>query len=172
MKRVLLLGLLVLAPPFLAPSQTKAQKTTYEQQVRKAEAERVKALLNQDWATLDRIYGDDYLAFDSRGGEVRDKSRVIADLKSGNRKIVSVDDQDVVVRVYGTVAVITGLSRSKVLTRGREDTGPGRYIQVYVKRQGRWQIVAHQYSPIASPAAQRGAAGDGQKQAAPERPGR
>ncbi|MBI3666909.1 MAG: nuclear transport factor 2 family protein, partial [Acidobacteria bacterium] len=82
------------------------------------------------------------LAFDSRGGEVRDKSRVITDLKSGNRKIVSVDDQDVVVRVYGTVAVITGLSRSKVLTGGREDSGPGRYIQVYVRRQGRWQIVA------------------------------
>jgi len=92
MKRVLLLGLLVLAASILAPSQAKDQKTTYEQEVRKTEAERVKALLNQDWATLDRIYGDDYLAFDSRGGEVRDKSRVIADLKSGNRKIVGFDN--------------------------------------------------------------------------------
>lgn len=120
-----------------------------EREVRNTEAERVKCLLNQDWATLERLYADDYLSFDSRSGTVRKKPDVLADLKSGKRKIVSVDDQEVVVRVYGTTAVITGLSRSVIMTNTREDRGPGRYIQVYVKREGKWQLVAHQYTLVA-----------------------
>ena len=79
---------------------------------------------------------------------MRKKPNVIADLKSGMRKLVSVDDQDVVVRVFENTAVITGLSRSVVMTNTRQDTGPGRYIQVYVKRNGKWQLVAHQYTLI------------------------
>lgn len=149
MKRVVTVGLVLgLATSFVAAAQTSRREQKAEQEVRKVEAERVKALLDQDWDTLERIYASDYLSFDSRSGAVRQKANVIADLKSGMRKIVSVDDQDVVVRVFESTAVITGLSRSVVMTNTREDRGPGRYIQVYVKRRGKWQLVAHQYTLI------------------------
>lgn len=151
MKDVLLLGLVGFLAANVQGAQTGGNPISYkdlQQEVKKVEAKRVNALLKQDWLALEHIYADDYLSFDSRSGEVRNKSKVMEDLKNGNRKVLSVDDQDVAIRVYENAAVITGLSRSKVFTRGRGDSGPGRYIQVYVKRQGRWQLVAHQFTPL------------------------
>ena len=60
-------ALLVMVAASIAAGQTRVKNAASlnqqaEQEVRKAEAERVQALLNQDWPTLERIYADDYLA--------------------------------------------------------------------------------------------------------------
>jgi len=53
----------------------------------------------------------------------------------------------VLVRIYGKTAVVTGLW-DVVLRRGSKQAEKRklRYILVYVKRDGRWQIVAEQRS--------------------------
>lgn len=137
MKRAITVGVvlcLAASCAFAAERHRREQKVEHE--VRKTEAARVKALLDQDFATLEVIYADDYLSFDSRSGVVHQEANVIANLKSGTRRIISVDDQDVVIRIFENTAVITGLSRSVVMTNARSDAGPGRYIHVYAKRKG------------------------------------
>jgi len=55
------------------------------------------------------------------------------------------------VRLYGDVAVVTGRATPKGIADGREFGEPIRYSRVYVKRDGRWQVVLFQQTRIANP---------------------
>ena len=67
--------------------------------------------------------------------------------KKGQVTVDSLSNQDVLVRIYGKTAVVTGLW-DVVLRSGSKQAEKRklRYILVYVKRDGRWQIVAEQRS--------------------------
>ena len=52
-------------------------------------------------------------------------------------------------RIYGEVAVVTGRATPKGVADGREFVDPVRYSRVYVKRDGRWQVVLFQQTRIA-----------------------
>ena len=57
---------------------------------------------------------------------------------------------DVRVRVYGDAAVATGRIRSEGTFRGQPRGGRTRFTRVFVRRGGRWQLVANQLTPIVS----------------------
>jgi len=60
-------------------------------------------------------------------------------------EVKSLRSEGVRVRVYGETAVVTGLSVSADRWAGREFAERKlRYILVFVRRDGRWQIVAEQ----------------------------
>jgi ketosteroid isomerase-like protein len=52
------------------------------------------------------------------------------------------------VRVYGNSAVVTSRAALKGQRQGQDISGQYRGIDVYVKKQGRWQIVAAQATYI------------------------
>ena len=72
--------------------------------------------------------------------------RMISALKSGALKFESIEEDDVVIRVYENLAVLTGRATSK--HEGR-DSAQVRFTRVYVKRRGQWQAVAYQVTRIA-----------------------
>ncbi|MBA3715387.1 MAG: nuclear transport factor 2 family protein [Pyrinomonadaceae bacterium] len=51
-------------------------------------------------------------------------------------------------RVYGDAAVVTGRWASKGTRKGKTFDDNERYTTVYVKRDGRWQIVSDHTSRI------------------------
>ncbi len=64
-------------------------------------------------------------------------------------KIESLDDTVIRTSVYGDVAVVTGESKSSGLDKGKAFKGTEGYTEVWVKRGGRWWLVAEQITPAA-----------------------
>ena len=71
-----------------------------------------------------------------------DKNEALAFVRSGKMKFRRYQTSDLRTRVYGDTAVVTGqLSRERdVATKEFEDDW--RFTKVYVRRKGRWQVVA------------------------------
>jgi ketosteroid isomerase-like protein len=73
---------------------------------------------------------------------------MIADLKSGDLKIESSTPDDMKVQVYGNTAVVTYGTIDKGTYKGKDLSGKYRWMDVFVRRNGRWQIVAGQGTPV------------------------
>jgi ketosteroid isomerase-like protein len=125
-----------------------AANSNVEQEVRQVDDELRKALVRSDTATLDRILADDWTVTHTNGKE-QSKAQFLDAVKSGRVKFQSMELDDVRVRVYRYLAVLTARSTNKIIFKGQESTGQVRIISVYVKRQGHWQNVTEQATSIA-----------------------
>ena len=104
-----------------------------------------------DW--FKRHLADELMLTTGRTGKLTTKADELASVRasSGNGGSDKIDDLKV--HVYGHVAVAT----FKIDTTGTDDTGPyhriARYTEVWVHRDGRWQLAASHSSllPAASP---------------------
>ena len=54
------------------------------------------------------------------------------------------------VRLYGDAAVVTGLQTEQSVLEGRDGSGTYSYTDVFVKRDGRWQVVATETKGVTS----------------------
>lgn len=138
------------APSFSTLAAAETQTENVEQTIRRLETERSQAIARGDFATLERIYADDF-SLVSTSGTVRNKAQFIADHKSGALKTESQTFADVKVRVYGDAAIVTGLMTQKGRDKGQDISGQIRYTRVYVKRNGQWQFVAGHNSRSGKP---------------------
>jgi len=114
-----------------------------EQEIRQRETRRFEALVRGDFGTLDEIFSDD-LTYTHASGVYESKAQIMANLKSGQVKYESLTPEDVLVRVYGTTGVVTGVARVKVQVKGEHLSLQLRFTNVYVKKGDRWQMVAWQ----------------------------
>jgi len=140
MKRVIaltLLGMLVAVP-------ASAQKpSANEQEVLKATRMLDEAsLLKKDRATMERLYADDYV-YNHSNGTVNNKTQEIAEYMSSDLKWTAHKTDDLKVRMYHDVAIVTGLSILTGSAKGYA-SGPRRFTEVWVRRNGRWQTVGGQ----------------------------
>jgi len=117
-----------------------------EQELRKLESHWQEALTQRDVAMLDRLMADDYV-LTTVSGEVVNKARVLAEVKSANAT-ADVRNTEVAVRVYGDVAIVTGLVLISGKFNDKDVSTRSRYIKVYVKHQEQWRVVAAQATLI------------------------
>ena len=113
--------------------------------LKQLDQERIRAQIGADAAALDRLYAEDFIGI-GPSGTVRTKAQVIADFTSGNLRFQSITTDEVQWRVYGDTAVETGLSTMNGQDKGKTVPRDNRFTRVWVKRQGRWQLVANHYS--------------------------
>jgi len=134
----------------LAVGQTmkdkQKQNNGVEEELRNLERQWQEALMQRDLTLLDRLMADDY-ALITVSGEVVNKARVLAEIKSVNA-IADVRNTEVAVRVFGDVAVVTGLVLISGKFNDQEVNSKSRYTKVYVKRQKQWRVVAAQATLI------------------------
>jgi ketosteroid isomerase-like protein len=116
-------------------------QSSEEAAVRAVEERRVKALVDDDFATLESIFGDD-LHYTHSSAVVDDKASFMTALRTGKTKYESVERGPAVVRIYGDTALLTGTA--VVGLRGRAEKLSLRYTLLYVKRAGEWKMVAWQ----------------------------
>jgi ketosteroid isomerase-like protein len=145
MKLVFVVTMLSAALCSSAPGQSK--RADVEQTVMSIEKEMLDALLKGDSSALERYLADSYVST-GPDGSVEDKAQNIADLKSGDLKLQSATLDDPKVRVYGDTAIVTYASADKGTYKGKDITGKTRWTDVFVKRNGRWQLVASQGSRV------------------------
>jgi ketosteroid isomerase-like protein len=151
MRKTFVLPLLV----FIAASITVGQKQStkraprrnVDQVIRQIDYERIQAQIGADSAALARIYANDFIGI-GPSGTVRTKAQVIADFTSGSLKFQSITTDDVQVRVYGNTAVETGRSTMIGQDKGKAVPRDNRFTRVWIKQQGRWQLVSNHYSSL------------------------
>ena len=98
---------------------------------------------------LERNYAADATDVSSRTGALSTKGQVLASVKDDKTVLEAADLSDLNVRKEGDTAVVTGINH----VRGRDDKGQAfdrwyRFTDVFVKRDGRWQVLATQGTPI------------------------
>ena len=103
-----------------------------------------RALIAGDVEELSRIFADDYVQCDE-SGDVSTKAEVIENIKSGNIRYVSMASTGRRIRVLrDDVAIVHGSEDDVVEQGGRRFPVLYVYMDVVVKRGGRWQIVGSQ----------------------------
>jgi ketosteroid isomerase-like protein len=123
-----------------ADDSEQAPNTKPEYELKLANEEWARALASRDGAALDRIMSDDFvLAYPFEGD---DKGQFIADVLAGEVKIDSLEGHDVTMRVTGETGLIFGSETANWHYRGRDLSGGYRFLRVYSRLDGRWQIVA------------------------------
>jgi Calcium/calmodulin dependent protein kinase II Association. len=117
-----------------------------EQQVRRINEEWVDALVRGDTATLNRVMDEGCIFSYALDGD--DKLQFIADIESGDLKVDSLKRDNVEVCIYGSTGVLIAFDTAVWKYKGQHIHNHYRTIHVYAKRDGQWQIVAIQASPI------------------------
>jgi ketosteroid isomerase-like protein len=115
-----------------------------ERQILKLFEDGDRAMMAADVAELTRILADDYIQYDE-SGTAHTREDVLNDLESGEIRYVSMISTGRRIRmVSGDVAVVHGSEEDDVEQGGRRYPVNYIYMDVVVKRDGRWQIVASQ----------------------------
>ena len=147
MKMILATALLLVAASPFAYSQTDTRATSgnakVEQEIRRLEREWFDSYVRGDRAAFDRIVADE-VVITYGNGSVGNKSQAIAEIKAPADSSYSLTGDDIQVRVYGDTAVVTGRVTEKGTFNGQNLNSQSRYTDVWVRRNGRWQVVAAQ----------------------------
>jgi ketosteroid isomerase-like protein len=88
---------------------------------------------------LGQIIADDWVGIGSSGKET--KQSLLADLKSGANKLDSFEFGPMEVKVMGSVAVVQGSDTEKSSANGKDTSGKWVWMDVFVKRDGKWVAV-------------------------------
>lgn len=111
------------------------------------------ANVRRDADFFERVEADEFVFTDSSGG-VTTKKEDVASVRgpaSPDSRLLSYDVDDLKVMLYGDTAVVTGRSTLKGVNKGQEWTSQSRFTDVFVRRDGRWQIVAGHSSRLRQP---------------------
>ena len=119
---------------------------TVEEELRQANAEWANALATRDRVALERIVSPDFVVAYPFEGD--DKEQFISYVTKGLLKVESLEHRDATLRVSGDTAIIFGSETATWHYGGRDMSGPYRFLRVYTRHEGRWQIMAlHLCSP-------------------------
>ena len=103
-----------------------------------------------DASVLEKLWADDLEVTVPRM-PVMSKSEVLGFARSGRMKFQRYQTFDLKVRVYGDAAVVSGrLQRTRTLG-DKMVNDDWRFTKFYVRREGRWQVVAFHASEAAQP---------------------
>lgn len=106
------------------------------------------ALLQSDTLALNQLLSDDY-TISHTNGRMQTKAQFIRALSSGNVRFTQMDVVEEHIRAYREAAIVTGVTKNKVVVRGKEGEGAQvRFTRTYCKVGGKWKIVAEQGSII------------------------
>ena len=154
MKRILTTGMIVAMAGIFASCSAPAENAgaassgaSDEQEVRRLNLEYDTAILKQDAAAYERLFADDFIVT-KMGGKQATKAQEIAEARTGETKFEVGRSEDVKVRFYGNTAIVNGRWVEKSVTKGKPFEGSHMYTTVYVKRDGKWQIVSDQVTPM------------------------
>jgi len=147
MKYRLTIASLCLLSLSLAAAQDASKTSSLEDQIKKQEQNWAQATVKDGAAAVDQYEADDIITTDP-SGRVTDKTQDKLDLSSGDFKIQSEELSDVRVRIYSNTAVASGTNIVKGTYKGQDINGKYRFTDTWVKRNGKWQVVASQYTKV------------------------
>ncbi len=141
MKSSLIAGLIL----FLLASSLGAQNDpgNMEQQVINAQTARFSAMIQADGEKLDKLLSDD-LSYSHTTGWTETKAEFLSTVNSGKLNYLSMSSKDLNVRIYGNLAVLTGLADVKITHSKGQAEFTIRFLEVQKKSDDTWQLIAWQ----------------------------
>ena len=127
------------APSAKAPSVSQAVKQLehdWEDALKAGDADKLGEILADDWMTI---------GYD---GKKATKQEELADVKSGKNKLESYELGPMDVKVLGNVAVVQGSDTEKSSAGGKDTSGKWVWMDVFVKREGKWVAVRSQSAMV------------------------
>jgi ketosteroid isomerase-like protein len=101
------------------------------------------ALQKNDLEKLSEVYADDYMLV-RPDGTVFSKAQILDDLASHAMRFSSIELTNEKVRIYGSVGILTGDSKTTSVRDGKESHAEFRLVAVYCKRNDRIELVHFQ----------------------------
>jgi ketosteroid isomerase-like protein len=133
---------IVLCAMFTPTYANKDRTTDTEQELRKLVQTWDEAFVKKDTETLNRLLADE---FEFVGGVK--KADYLASFKTRKANIVSAVSTDVRVQVYDDMAIVTGVDAITIKDVAQDLLTKWLYLDVWVKRGGRWQCVKTYSAP-------------------------
>ena len=118
-----------------------------EQEIIKLFEDGDQALMSADVAELQRIYGEDYVQADDSGA-LTTRADLIRRLTSCSVRLLAMKSTGRSVRLFGDFAVVHGSEDDQIEKDGEQCAVNYVYMDVVVRREGRWQIVASQLAKL------------------------
>ena len=156
MKSIFWLAVFAAVIPFLANGQTEPktkpaasaaqQSGAVEQAVLRLDRELMDATLRKDYTLMERTALDRSVFVNPAGG-------VLERGMPPEANIESAQTENVVVRVDGDTAILTGtvVLKGTLLADGTDISGRYTYMRVFVKRKDQWRLAAMSVVPIRQP---------------------
>ena len=146
MKYLFAIAVLLLAACGLAVADTASDERELTQLVKDLNA----AIVKPDITFLEGVLDKDYVHYRPHG-DVETRAQYLEDRKSGRVDFDSLVADEIKVRFYGDTAIVTYRSAAK----GKDQYGvideQRRWTRVFVRRDGRWQLVHSQGTTIQKP---------------------
>jgi hypothetical protein len=146
--RLLFVGAVLYAMFSMALGQMKNEISTQnnvERELKRLEDEWLNSYLRGDKQAFDRVVANDFIRTDESGKvATKDEEKALVQAPPASVK-ASLANEDLQVRVFGSAAIVTGRIVSKVQDNLSFQS---RFTDTFIKRDGRWQVVARHYSRI------------------------
>ncbi len=114
-----------------------------EAALRTLETEWDQALYRRDVTFIEQVLADEFVATYPDGTR-GDKAKELALVAAFNQKVDSSTHDDMTVRIYGDTAVVWFTLRLTGPKNGEPTVLLLKYVDVFVRRDGRWQCVSSQ----------------------------
>ena len=105
------------------------------------------AVVKADLAFLERVLHKDYVHHRPRG-TAEDRAEYLENRKTGRVDFESLASDGIRVRLFGDTAVVTGRSTAKGKDQHGAIDDQRLWTRVFLRRDGRWQIVHYQGTPV------------------------
>jgi uncharacterized protein (TIGR02246 family) len=108
------------------------------------------ALMSADAVALAQILADDYIQYNDAGQPVT-RQQILENLRSGGIRYPSIISTGRVIRLFGDAAVVHGSEDDEVESEGTRSRVRYMYLDVLLKREGKWKLVASQLARPRAP---------------------
>ena len=129
------------------PAATCEPSSVNEQTFLKLQHDWAEARKHADMHFLESFYAREFSVGVMNGGE-SSREQDLAMFSSGDLKPSTIEDRDMHVFLYGTTAMVTGVEHLEGTYKGHSGQFDLRFTNLFVLRDGRWQIVRHQAAQI------------------------
>ncbi len=148
---VFILVTMALSSSFLQAGDAQAlQGGKAEQEVRKLERAWLDAYEQRDTKAMTAIVADDFVITFPDGSR-QTKPQILDSIKAPRNPAspsLKFYTEDVQARVYGDTVILMGRVVTEYLRDGKTVKEQSRYTDTYIRRQGRWQVVASHLSNV------------------------
>ena len=145
MKKILPLVLLavIAVSPAVSGQVPAGNAASAQQQVTQLRNQWLEAERARKPAVLEQVLAEDCIVTTPQGS-VLDKTEMLKRTRNPNIKFDTLRSSDTHVQVYGDVAILTDHMTVNAHEGGRQIHGQFRFVRIFVKRHGTWQVLMAQ----------------------------
>jgi ketosteroid isomerase-like protein len=150
MHSIALITAMMLTTGLPTPTQIAERKSDDHQELLKLERTWNEAIVRHDATAINLILAEDYVLTTPWGHQATREQELTNAQSSGDGsfELKGVEQGELSVRIYGGTAVVTSRFTIKGQARNQDVRSPFRQTDVFIRRNGRWQCVSRQATPI------------------------